>query len=236
MNHKTTSGFRNREEVKIRIKGAILGMVPVLIMALVLVGSSGDLGWTIAWIFISIHACATIILCLCIDVTLITERSTRRTDMKRWDQTLVRILTLSGFVILLVAGLDHRFHITPSIPISIQILGIGLFILGYGLLIWAAVSNAFFSAVVRIQHDRGHHVISHGPYRFVRHPGYLGLILCMIAEPLMFQSYVAIIPCIIAVAMLVWRTWREDHTLSEELSGYDEYSGFVPFRLLPGIW
>ncbi len=218
------------------MRGMLLGMIPVLIMASVLVGSSGDPAWMISWIFIAIHICATGILCLCIDSTLITERSSRRPDMKRWDTILVRILTLSGLLILLAAGLDHRFHITHSIPFPIQVPGIGLFILGYGLLIWAASSNAFFSAVVRIQHDRGHHVISHGPYQFVRHPGYGGLILCIIAEPQMFQSYLAVIPCIIAVGLLVWRTWREDLTLCEELGGYTEYSRVVPFRLVPGMW
>lgn len=224
------------KEMNIRIKGMLLGMIPVLIMSLVLVGSSGDPGWKISWIFIGIHICATGILCLCIDSTLITERSSLRTDVKSWDTILVKFLTLSGLLILLAAGLDHRFHITQLIPFPIQILGTGLFILGYGLLIWAASSNAFFSAVVRIQHDRGHHVISHGPYQFVRHPGYGGLILCMIAEPLMFQSYLAGIPCIITVGLLMWRTCREDQTLYEELDGYTEYSRVVPFRLVPGIW
>lgn len=224
------------EEMNIRMKGMLLGMIPVLIMSLVLVGSSGDPGWKISWIFIGIHICATGILSLCIDSTLITERSSRRPDMKGWDRMLVKLLALSGLLILLTAGLDHRFHITHSIPFTVQILGIGLFILGYVLLIWAASSNAFFSAVVRIQHDRGHHVISHGPYRFVRHPGYGGLIFCMIAEPLMFQSYLAGIPCVITVGLLVWRTWREDQTLFEELGGYCEYSRVVPFRLVPGMW
>ncbi|MDD1727842.1 MAG: isoprenylcysteine carboxylmethyltransferase family protein [Methanospirillum sp.] len=236
MNRQTDRCSIRDEEREIRIKGVIIGMIPVLIMAIVLFGSSGDGDWMIAWIFIGIHTCATIILSFSLDVTLITERSTQGADMKRWDQILVKLLTLSGLLILLVAGLDHRFHITPSIPFTVQTPGIVLFILGYGLLIWAAESNAFFSAVVRIQHDRGHHVISRGPYRFVRHPGYSGLILCMIAEPLMFQSLMAGIPCIMTIGLLVWRTWREDRTLSEELGGYDEYSGVVPFRLVPGVW
>lgn len=94
----------------------------------------------------------------------------------------------------------------------------------------------FFSAMVRIQAERGHAVISQGPYRFVRHPGYAGGIVYQIAVPLVLGSWWAFIPSLLAVACLILRTVLEDHTLHSELDGYQDYAQHVPYRLFPGIW
>ncbi|MFQ5875494.1 MAG: methyltransferase family protein, partial [Dehalococcoidia bacterium] len=97
-------------------------------------------------------------------------------------------------------------------------------------------SNAFFSMTVRIQEDRGHTVATGGPYRYVRHPGYVGTILFQIATPLMLGSVWAFIPCGLAALLIVVRTALEDRTLHEELDGYKEYAQRVRYRLLPGLW
>jgi len=224
------------DERRIRIKGAAVGLIPVLIMALVLFGSSGDLFWLMVWIFICIHIGATIILSFCIDASLIAERLRPGIGIKKCDRSLVRLLTISGLLILFVAGLDHRFDWYHQITTMFQLTGIILFIIGYLLLIRSAIINSFFSTVVRIQSERNHQVISDGPYRFIRHPGYLGIILCLIAEPLMFQSLISGIPCLFSIGFMIMRIIHEEHTLSEELTGYYEYSRRVRFRLIPGIW
>jgi len=87
-----------------------------------------------------------------------------------------------------------------------------LLIFSISIFLWAEQINRFFSNVVRIQHDRGHEVIQTGPYKYIRHPGYIGGIL------------------------LVIRTFLEDITLQKELPGYVEYAKKVRYRLLPGVW
>ena len=98
------------------------------------------------------------------------------------------------------------------------------------------ITNKFYSTIVRIQKERGHYVVTGGPYRYVRHPGYSGVILVSIALPLVFGSLWALIPSLIGDCVLVVRTVLEDNTLKKELEGYEDYAGRVPFRLIPGIW
>ena len=98
------------------------------------------------------------------------------------------------------------------------------------------IANAYFSTAVRIQTDRGHTVCRTGPYRYVRHPGYLGFILQSIAVPILLGSLWALVPGIVAAALMVVRTALEDRTLQAELLGYQQYSREVRYRLIPGIW
>jgi protein-S-isoprenylcysteine O-methyltransferase Ste14 len=102
--------------------------------------------------------------------------------------------------------------------------------------LWAMATNQFFSGVVRIQEERGHVVVSHGPYALVRHPGYVGVILAMVGAPLMLGSVWALIPAAATVGVIVIRTAHEDLTLTRDLAGYETYAQRVRYRLLPGIW
>jgi protein-S-isoprenylcysteine O-methyltransferase Ste14 len=96
--------------------------------------------------------------------------------------------------------------------------------------------NRFFSSVVRIQDDRGHHVIDVGPYARVRHPGYVGMLMLGMALPLAFGSWWAFVPGLPLVAFALRRVWIEDAFLLAHLPGYREYAGRVRYRLVPGAW
>jgi protein-S-isoprenylcysteine O-methyltransferase Ste14 len=96
--------------------------------------------------------------------------------------------------------------------------------------------NAFLSDVVRIQEDRGHTVCSKGPYKYVRHPMYVGVILIIVCFPFSLGSLYALIPALVIVILFFIRTALEDKTLQEELPGYKEYAQRVRYRLIPGIW
>jgi len=98
------------------------------------------------------------------------------------------------------------------------------------------MENRYFSGVVRIQSDRGQQVISTGPYRMVRHPGYSGGLLTYLAVPIFLDSLWAFVPVVLLVIILVVRTRLEDKLLQEQLEGYRDYAGRVRSRLLPGIW
>jgi protein-S-isoprenylcysteine O-methyltransferase Ste14 len=97
-------------------------------------------------------------------------------------------------------------------------------------------SNTYFSTLVRLQMDRGHKVASGGPYRYVRHPGYVGFIVMSLATPLSLGTLSGLLPAGITTLLLIIRTALEDKTLKNELVGYAEYSGKVKYKLLPPIW
>jgi protein-S-isoprenylcysteine O-methyltransferase Ste14 len=135
-----------------------------------------------------------------------------------------------------VAGLDVRFHWTGPIRLASHLSGLLVTILGYALFLWAMASNAFFSEGVRIQVERDHAVVSGGPYRYVRHPGYVGAILAQVATPFLLGSLWALIPGLVSAMLYVVRTHLEDKTLIEELPGYREYAQQTSYRLMPGVW
>lgn len=108
--------------------------------------------------------------------------------------------------------------------------------IGYSIGAYALVENRFFSGVVRIQSDRGHHVVTSGPYGWVRHPGYAGALLTYLATPVFLEALTAFVPAVLLTVLLVIRTAKEDSMLREKLSGYEEYASRVRYRLVPGVW
>jgi len=105
-----------------------------------------------------------------------------------------------------------------------------------GLITWAMAVNPYFSCAVRLQSERGHHVISHGPYRFVRHPGYAAMLFSVPGSAIALGSYVALVPGVLCSIIILRRTFREDRFLREELPGYPAYMMRVRYRLFPGLW
>ena len=89
---------------------------------------------------------------------------------------------------------------------------------------------------MRIQEERAHRVVSTGPYRIVRHPGYLGAIVGALVTPAILGSAWTFIPAGLIVIVFVVRTCLENRTLMNELPGYREYSQRTRFRLVPHVW
>jgi protein-S-isoprenylcysteine O-methyltransferase Ste14 len=135
-----------------------------------------------------------------------------------------------------VAGLDQRFHWSDRVPPAGVVAGLALFAVGLGFFVWAMLVNRFFSSAVRIQADRGQHVITSGPYAIVRHPGYAGGALAFVASALALNSLLVIIPAAMFLVVLAIRAADEDRMLQKDLSGYADYSTKVRYRLLPGVW
>ncbi len=158
-------------------------------------------------------------------------------DTKLFDRILMPLI---GFVAPLIfsilAGLDKRHGWSPAFPLWVIVFGIGSMVLAYGVTTWAMVVNRFFSSVVRIQKDRGHQVVSSGPYSIVRHPGYSVTMLAYFGMVMLLGSLWALIPAVLVNIAYVVRTSLEDRTLQKELPGYPEYSARTRYRLFPGIW
>ena len=137
--------------------------------------------------------------------------------------------------ILVVAGLDIRSGWT-LLPQWVWPIGLVLFLLGGGLFLRAMGENPFFEKTVRIQSERGHHVIDTGPYRTARHPGYVGMVAWILSFPLLLTSAWALLPTALAMISLVIRTALEDRMLQKKLPGYADYAARVRSRLIPGVW
>jgi protein-S-isoprenylcysteine O-methyltransferase Ste14 len=167
---------------------------------------------------------------------LMIERLAPPKGAKTWDRTLLSILRLTELARYIIAGLDQRYGWTSGFPYTAQIAAMVICLLSSALFCWAMASNNFFSQIVRIQTDQGHLVATGGPYHYVRHPGYAGMILFELAISSLLASWWAIIAGGLCAALLILRTAFEDRTLQTELAGYADYALQVRYRLLPGIW
>lgn len=169
---------------------------------------------------------------------LLAERARflQHEDAKSWDKKLAPLVGLGGGLIPLVAGLEALFGWSTIFSLPVKILALVSILAGYVLGSYALIANRYFSGMVRIQTDRDHQVVSTGPYRWLRHPGYAGALLTYLATPIFLDSLWAFLPAILITIVLVIRTNLEDETLQTELAGYREYAGRVRSRLLPGVW
>ncbi len=169
---------------------------------------------------------------------LLSERARfmRQEDALPWDRILARLLAIGGGTLPVAAGLDARFGWSSTFILPVKLMALAVILAGYALVSYALIENRYFSGVVRIQTDRGHRVVSSGPYRWIRHPGYAGALLSYLATPILLEALTAFIPAVFLTALLVVRTALEDRVLQDRLAGYREYAMRVPHRLLPGVW
>lgn len=230
------------ETKKIFTLRAIVQMVLVIFIApLIPMLISGQWGWWEAWAY-AIMSSLTFIISRVLagrrHPDLIAERARflQAKDTKPWDKILAPLLGLGSIVILIVAGLDKYYGWSSGFSLGAKLVALVVLLLGYSFSSSAIVENRFFSGTVRIQSERGHHVVSTGPYRFVRHPGYAGALWGYLVIPLLLDSAWAFIPAVLLVGVLILRTALEDKTLQEELPGYKEFAQKTRYRLVPGLW
>ena len=223
-----------------RTRYAIREVLNLVGMGVALFWSAGRLDWWSAWAALAVMAvwtAATAIIVLHYNPDLLAERLGPRKGEKRWDAAIVSLIGLVTLVRYILAGLDQRYGWTGGLPVAVQLAALALCALGYDVLfVWATAANTFFSRIVRIQPERGHTVVTGGPYRYVRHPAYTGAILYELAVPFLLASWPALVASGLSALLLVLRTALEDRTLQAELTGYADYVCQVRYRLLPGIW
>jgi protein-S-isoprenylcysteine O-methyltransferase Ste14 len=203
--------------------------------------SAGTVKWPIAWVYVTLFLASTVgsrLIVLKRNPDTLRERArcTAAEGTKSWDRILFAINGLFGSLAILVAGLDHRFNWSTIIPKIGQYLAAPIVAGGYGLGAWAMVVNRYFSAVARIQRDRGQKVVTTGPYRMIRHPAYAGALLASLASPIMLDAIWSLVPTLVTAVALIIRTGFEDRMLREELDGYQSYTEETPYRLIPGLW
>lgn len=214
----------------------LVGFVPLLPLLV-----SWHWDWWEAWVYAGICILGFVlsrVLAGRRNPDLLVERARfmRHEDAKPWDRLLAPLVGLGSGLTGLVAGVDALFGWSPAFELPVKLAALAVILAGYALSAYALIENRFFSGMVRIQKDRGHRVVSSGPYRWMRHPGYAGALWMYLATPLFLDSRWAFIPAVIITALLVIRTGLEDRTLQDELEGYRAYTRQVRYRVLPGIW
>jgi protein-S-isoprenylcysteine O-methyltransferase Ste14 len=201
--------------------------------------AAGRLDWMSAWVFLALSTLTFLTAGVYVvrkNPDVVNERGKGAEGAKTWDRILTTIYAAFMFAMYIVAGIDAGRFQWSVMPLALQVLGGSGFVLGMLWMYWAMLTNTFLAMVVRIQSERGHRTVSSGPYRYVRHPMYVGILVSYGATPLLLGSWLALIPFAIMGALLVLRTSLEDKTLQNELVGYAEYAQRVRYRLMPGVW
>ena len=211
----------------------IMPMLPLLI--------SWRWGWWEAWVYFAFSLLGFIVsrtLAGRKHPDLIRERGKylEHDNPEPWDKRLAPLMGVVGAAIPIAAGLDGRFGPSADFGWAIKAVTLLFFLASNVLGTAALMANRFFSGMVRLQTERGHHVINTGPYGWVRHPGYLGALLTYVAVPFLLDSWWTLIPVFLSCLAIVIRTRLEDSFLQEALEGYHDYAQKVRYRLIPGIW
>ena len=200
---------------------------------------AGSIAWKPGWAFVAVLVIAfgaSALVLARVNPMIYRARSRFQPGTKDWDKAILSLILPLMVAVLPVAAADAgRFH-WSSVPLSVVLAGYAAMLAGIAVTCWAQAVNPFFEPGVRIQSERHQRVIDGGPYRFVRHPGYIAAMLMIFGVALALASLWALVPAALSSILLAVRTRWEDRLLQAELPGYAEYASRVRFRLIPGIW
>ncbi|MGY3034884.1 protein-S-isoprenylcysteine O-methyltransferase Ste14 [Bradyrhizobium sp. USDA 4354] len=209
-------------------------------MGALLFACAGTLHWPSAWTFLATSA---LLGPLCgwwlyrIDPALLAERlrPVLQKDQPAADKMFMTLFVVAMLAWLVVIGLDRRVQ-SSDMPAALQVLGLGLFLASTLFTMWVFRENSFAAPVVKLQTERAQHVISTGPYAYVRHPMYSGMVLFFTGVPLLLGSWWGLAMMPLFIALFAVRIPIEERTLREGLPGYTDYAARVRYRLIPGVW
>lgn len=221
------------------LKRAVQIVVTFVVWSGLLFLAAGTLDWPRAWLLLGLNLAALALnfyLVWRFNPQIAETRSKIRAGTKSWDTVLIPIYGVLYLGYPVVAGLDAVRYGWSSLPVFWIYPGILLYVIGSALTLWVLLTNPFLETTVRIQTERGHHAVTHGPYAIVRHPMYSGSILQYLSFPLILGSAWSLAVSLAVIAVVVIRTGLEDKTLYNELPGYADYTRQTRHRLLPGVW
>lgn len=221
------------------MKVAAIFIVSVLLLGAMIFVPAGRLDYVPGWICLSVMVIGFSAVSAYVakrTPSLIQRRMKAGVGTPVWDRVFVIIVQFLFVAILVVGGLDAGRYRWTSLALSLEVTGLIFMVSGMFVLAWAMGQNPHFETTVRIQTDQNHRVIESGPYRIVRHPGYVGGIVLFVGMALVLDSAWALLPAFLSAANLVARTWAEDRFLQENLKGYREFTHRTRWRLMPGLW
>ena len=207
----------------------------IALLIAVVFGCAGRWDLPFAWGYVAVQGAAMGAAALLLDRDLLRERV--RPGPGGIDRGLRFVLMPFFTAHLVVAGLDiGRYHWSGEMTTGIQMAALVGLTASVALSVWAASVNRFFSPVVRIQAERGHSVVTSGPYRWIRHPGYTATFGSMLCGGPALDSWWSMLPLAPLLILILRRTIIEDWYLRERLEGYVDYAERVRYRLIPGVW
>jgi protein-S-isoprenylcysteine O-methyltransferase Ste14 len=213
----------------------IIVLVLYTAIAVLMFGLAGRIDLPFFWSVIALQGLVGIISPFVVDPDLISERMKPRGKDK--DPSGRLVLSALYVVHLCIAALDvGRLRISDTVPLPLQLMALAASALGWAGLLWTMTTNRYFSSAIRIQKDRGQTVITKGPYKYVRHPGYAFATLAFLSQGIALGSWLSLVPMVICVSALIRRTRMEESLLTEQLPGYKDYAKIVRYRWCPGIW
>ena len=218
----------------------IQNVIWIVGMGALLFASAGTLHWPAAWVFLGTMAVLGLISGLWlarIDPALLAERMNpmMQGTQPASDKIFMVVFGFAALSWFILIGLERRANVS-DMPVALQTLGLLLLVLSTGFVLWVMRANSFAAPVIKIQTERGHRVISSGPYAWVRHPMYSGTILFFAGMPLLLGSWWGLIMAPLFVVLFGFRARLEERALVAGLPGYADYLTRVPYRLIPGIW
>jgi len=215
----------------------------MVFFAIAIMWPAGTWYWWEAWVVVvlwTVYGIAQTLYLLRYDTALLAERMKFvpiHKDQKLWDKVIMLQFFIAAMALYIIPGFDViRYEWSEPLPLWMQVLAMLIHLPCLLGLAWVMRENTYLSQVVKIDKDRGHHVITTGPYAIVRHPMYTIVIVLLFAVPIALGSRFGLIPAGLLAVLLLVRTHLEDRTLQTELTGYIEYTKQTPYRLIPGIW
>jgi protein-S-isoprenylcysteine O-methyltransferase Ste14 len=205
----------------------------------ILFGMAGRLDWAGAWVFIAMFSVYLIVGVAYFswkDPELLHERMKQPSNVPRWDRILLRVYAALIVCLMVTAGLDAGRYGWAPVQLPLQWLGAVGVLAAFLVVWWCTATNHYLASYARLQADRGHRVVSEGPYAIVRHPMYISVMVLDVSIALLLGSWLALVPAAAIGILLVVRTRLEDRMLLDGLAGYRDYALHVPRRLVPGVW
>jgi protein-S-isoprenylcysteine O-methyltransferase Ste14 len=215
-------------------------LIWIVAMAALLFVPAGTLHWPAAWVFLGTIAVLGMSCGLWLAKTDPALLAERMRPMMQSDQPAAdkKFMLAFGFVALiwfLAIGLDRRYQ-ASDVPLALQALGWAMLVLSTGFIMWVMRENSFAAPVVKLQTERGHRVVSTGPYAWVRHPMYSGIVLFFVGAPLLLGSWWGVAMAPLFIVLFAIRARIEERALIAGLPGYADYTARVRYRLVPGLW
>ena len=220
-------------------KSLVSGVVELATLGAVLFGIGGRVDWPAAWLVVLLFTGHLVLSGWWLfrhDPELFKERLTTASNVPQWDRRIARGNHILLLIFLATAALDAGRFGWAAMPMIVRAIGTAAVVAAVAVIWWCGKANHFLSRRSRIQSERGHTVVQHGPYRLVRHPLYASRIVLITGTALMLGSWIALVPAALNAVLLILRTSLEDRMLTAELPGYRNYATLVPERLVPGLW
>jgi protein-S-isoprenylcysteine O-methyltransferase Ste14 len=222
-------------------KGLLALIAEFAVFAVLLFVSAGTMLWPAGWVFLAIFFGFALAITVWVgreEPELLAERLSApiQRGQPLWDKVFVAVVMLLFVVWLILMPLDAVRFGWSQMPGWLQVLGALGLVLSFCILFLTFQENAYLALVVKIQQERGQTVVTSGPYRYVRHPMYASMFLCLPGRTLLLGSWWGLLLCLVILGLLVWRTTLEDRMLKNELAGYEAYTRQVRHRLIPYVW